>query len=395
VQREVAFRIAEPEGKEDFELGIPSRLYLERGGEKAVYAVIKNLTNEEREVKVSVIGDLPASHPYTVKLMPQETLPVKITVKARDSDKAGLHELDLHVWTERQEEKRVISAYVGMEHEMWVRVLNKADIFACDISNGTFEVMVANTGDYNENVRLKASAIPQGLSAVFSEDSFSLRAGETRIVYLTVHASYGTETGEKTIKITAEASGRAYTEELTFEVLEAPENHERTEGVLVFLNHPENVALKAGTESRVEVTLYNDSAKDIALAEISMSGAPKAVYSFFPQTTVPAGESVTVTGRIVAGKTVKEGTYTVSLVALSEKYIDSAGMKISVEGTGAEEEETTDGFLAGIAGLATLLPPVGGGVIIIIVVVAILYVLYLPYSCRDIHTTARDFCKGS
>ncbi len=262
-------------------------------------------------------------------------------------------------------------------------MLNEVSIFACDLANGTFEIKITNTGDYNESISLDTRGLPSGITAVFSDDEFDLNAGKSTIVYLSVHASYGVSLGEKSFYVEADAGSEDYDKKLEFEVLEAPEAEEKIRGVLQIVSYPQDLKITSGEETEVEVMLYNDSDEEITVVETTSVDAPNAIYMFFPQTNVPAKETVTVKGKLVAGSSVDAGNYSFRLVSYSKDYIDEKIVSVEVESSndsddgddGNDDEE--NGFFAGLITLGAFIPGIGGGVSILILAVVIIYVGYL------------------
>ncbi len=125
--------------------------YLEKGEEERVSYTVKNLSDEEIELRVAVLSDLPADYDRRITIEENETRTFKIEVAPRKSDETGRHDIDLVVWDEDSGETREASkcVYVRKAGASEVEVVNNHLEIAQCLSE-VFTILVKNKGEYEE-----------------------------------------------------------------------------------------------------------------------------------------------------------------------------------------------------------------------------------------------------
>lgn len=192
--------------------------------------------------------------------------------------------------------------------------------------------------------------------------------------------------GEFKIKFKAEPEVEERAE-LYFSVVESV-GDDLIEGVLEITNFPRVINMSQGEEQRVAITVRNNSSANISTVRVNLWGETLAAY--FPSVTIPlleAGESRTVYGNLKIKDNAPSGDYEITFETKTDKYIATAGTKLSIRAAEAadgedEPEGPVEAFIAGLAIFAGSGLGSGLGLMILIVIVAVIIIGYAAGASR-------------
>jgi len=162
---------------------------------------------------------------------------------------------------------------------------------------------------------------------------------------------------------------------LYFEIVEA--EFEREEGVIEILSYPQEIDLNAGDSKLLSFTIKNPLNTEMKNLKVKIWGLGSRIY--FPEvfiSSLEAGETREVVGRIAADETAAGKNYNLTLEVTSDRYIETKNVLLKITPTEAVEGEE-DGF-SGLVGLF-----VGAGLglaalgLIILIVLVITYIVFL------------------
>ncbi|MDP6670651.1 MAG: hypothetical protein QGI60_02440, partial [archaeon] len=260
----------------DFSVDVSSGCqYLEKGEDERVSYTIENLSDEEIDLRVAVLSDLPVDYDSRITIEENETRTFRIDVSPRESDETGRHDLELVVWDNDSGETREISkcVYVRKSGGSEVEVVNNnLDIAQC--LSEVFTVLVKNTGDYEEDYHIRAVGLDEDtINVSISDKRFELEENEQKYVYVSVTTSEDTDLGSYEFDLIIEADSETFTETLKFNVLE--ERIERTED-LEIVSFPTQVTIDG--ETGFIVSIRNNSDEEFE-ASVEIVNLPQGASS--------------------------------------------------------------------------------------------------------------------
>ncbi len=386
VQRDITFRLVECETNE-FDLSVtPNKIKMERGEEDEFRVTLRSYSDEDQYVRLSVESDIPAKLDEYYVLLPANGLyRIDLTVEARDTDTDGTHDVKINAWNNNETEDETVEVEIEGQHGIEIEVFNND--FEARICSATssqiFEVVVKNTGDFDETVELSIDNDYDYIQTVLSEDEVDVKDGETKTIYVFVNPSYTAELGEHTIYITAETDDDEVTEELRFKIVESDEVEFN---VIEVIGYPTNIEVQPGKDTKVSFTIRNPLNEDIENVNVAIYGVTGYGLEVMPLRIgdLKAGETLTFTRILSADKDAPEKIYNATLEIRGNGYITTKNMKIIVTNTPSEEPKNEDknGVLSGFL---TLLTPdsMGFAGMFLIVLVAIIVILSLLNSNKS------------
>ncbi|MBS3058872.1 MAG: hypothetical protein J4224_00415 [Candidatus Diapherotrites archaeon] len=248
VQREVSFSLIkcfdeetgfeeddETAIKEAFELVLlDESVEVEKGADVPLRFTLTNLLEEEQEIRISSISDLPTKEAdLTIRLEENESMQSYINVSARETDEKGIHEVQIFAWNSKGEEFEIAKVNVLPKHLLEVKVLNNEfeQRICSAVDFEVFEIEFENKGDFDERVEVRVENPYESIGVNVSDEVIEVEDGKTETVYITVAPSFDAPLGDKKVELVVKGLSREFTfrQELRFTVVEAfPENNEES-----------------------------------------------------------------------------------------------------------------------------------------------------------------------
>ncbi|HIH08971.1 MAG TPA: hypothetical protein HA237_06460 [Candidatus Diapherotrites archaeon] len=248
VQREVSFSLIkcfdeetgfeeddETAIKEAFELVLlDESVEVEKGADVPLRFTLTNLLEEEQEIRISSISDLPTKEAdLTIRLEENESMQSYINVSARETDEKGIHEVQIFAWNSKGEEFEIAKVNVLPKHLLEVKVLNNEfeQRICSAVDFEVFEIEFENKGDFDERVEVRVENPYESIGVNVSDEVIEVEDGKTETVYITVAPSFDAPLGDKEVELVVKGLSREFTfrQELRFTVVEAfPENNEES-----------------------------------------------------------------------------------------------------------------------------------------------------------------------
>ena len=358
----------------DFSIGVSNGCqYLEKEEEETVSYTVKNLSGEEIDLRVAVLSDLPTDYDRRITIEENETRTFKIEVTPRESDESGKHDIELVVWDEESGETREASkcVYVRKSEGSEVEVVNN-NLQISQCLSEVFTILVKNTGDYEEDYRVRALGLDEDtINLSISDTRFKLDKDEQKYVYVSVTTSEDTGLGLYEFDLVINADSETFTETLEFEVTE--EQPDRQAG-LEIVSFPTQVRVDG--ETGFIVSIRNNSEEEFE-ATVRIVGLPSGAssqsiegISLEPNETAALQFSINAEG-------LADGIYSAQIEAKTSEFAATEDFEFVVGGEAAgtnedQEDEELDQFLAGlvVAGSNALL-----GLITLAIVISLILLI--------------------
>lgn len=168
------------------------------------------------------------------------------------------------------------------------------DIIWC--SSEIFELVIQNTGDFDETFNLSAFDLPIGVSVTFSEDEVFVKKGQTKTIYVSISTdpdSIIRDNQSVSIKLDGSVT---LTTKIFFNIKDKPGFEE-----LEFLSSTKLIKLETGQVKEYELLIRNNSNKTYRNVEVLFENLPSevSVQKRIIDVILP-GEIVKVSGNISA-----------------------------------------------------------------------------------------------
>ena len=335
----------------DFSVDVSSGCqYLEKGEDEMVSYTIENLSDEEIDLRVAVLSDLPVDYDSRITIEENETRTFRIDVTPRESDETGRHDLELVVWDDDSGETREISkcVYVRKSGASEVELVNNnLDIAQC--LSEVFTVLVKNTGDYEEDYRIRAVGLDEDtINVSISDKRFELDEDEQKYVYVSVTTSEDTELGAYEFDLIIEADSDTFTETLKFNVLE--ERVERAQD-LEIVSFPTQIRVDG--ETGFIVSIRNNSDEEFE-ATVEIVDLPQGATSDKIEGISIGANETAALQLFINAEGLADGTYPVQIEAKNSEFAATKDFEFVVGGetdetdTDQDEEPEDEQFLAGL-----------------------------------------------
>ncbi len=327
--------------------------YVDREDEERISFSIRNLEDEELELRVAIESDLPVDYDSRVTLEENERRTFNAYINARESDYFGRHDFDLTVWDPETGKsiERTKCIYVRKSKASTVELLNN-DIEISQCLSEVFTLLAKNTGDYelNYEITINEDFNTGYINVSVSEDEFELGEDEQKEIYIYVTTQKGTPLGNYEFDIIVRHNGKRMEKTARFSVTEKIES-----GELEVVSYPIQVTVPDGNELAIVVSLRNGTEEDVTVESVSLLGLPAEFTVNTAHTIlIKAGKTRTVELALVSGA--EPGTYNATLEVKTSEFAIVENIEILVPETEeeidvpAEEEEddTDEQFLAGL-----------------------------------------------
>jgi uncharacterized membrane protein len=328
--------------------------YLEKGEEERVSYTITNLSDEEIDLRVAVLSDLPVDYDSRITIEENETRTFRIDVAPRDSDETGRHDLELVVWDDDSGETGEASkcVYVRKTGASVVEVINNnLDIAQC--LSEVFTVLVKNTGDFEEDYHIRAVGLDEDtINVSISDERFELEENEQKYVYVSVTTSEDTELGTYEFDLIIEADSDTFTETLKFNVLE--ERVERAQD-LEIVSFPTQVTVDEETGFIVSIRNNSDDEFD---ALVRIVGLPQGASSDKIEGISLEANETAALQLFINAKGLADGIYSAQIEARNSEFATTEDFEFIVntqtdetdddQDEDDDEEPEDDQFLAGL-----------------------------------------------
>ena len=216
----------------------------------------------------------------------------------------------------------------------------------------TFNLNVTNQKDQDLTYSATAGDTPPGWTVTTSltggsqAASATVKAGGTGGVTVTVKAAENTAAGQYPVTVITTVGTQQYTTDLNVEI---------TGSYSMTLSTPDqNLSARGPAGSATEDTFTITNTGTAPLTGVTMSATPPTNWTvdFDPKTvdSIPAGQQVTVKGKITPSGNSIAGDYNITFKATAKEANDSADIRFTVETS----------ILGAILGAAVIVAAVGG-----------------------------------
>ncbi len=166
----------------DFYISAPSScFYMDKGESKELRFRLVNLKDESQTIHLSLTSDLDIDYDYTYELDPNETKEIDIDAFAGTDLDSGRHKIYIKAWTWNSEDFADLCVYLNRQIDYRISLKTEYEGHECETL--VIPIEIENTGDKDFSVSL---SFDSSLNGVFSDNSFYLREGESKTVYLAV-----------------------------------------------------------------------------------------------------------------------------------------------------------------------------------------------------------------
>lgn len=344
---------------------------VEKGNDVRISYTLTNKTSHDIEVELALISDIPTEISEPVFLESRETKTREFTVKARDSDSTGRHNIAVHAWTEDDRAQEETCVNVIGKHSFTAELLNNN----LEIEKGSYEVFtlrIKNNGDFKEYMDIEVSESYSAIAASISDSHFSLEKGEEEEVYISVSAAADASLGNYEIPVIV-TDHTTVEKTIVFEVVTEATNvtPTPTTGMVEIVAYPETVKIKAGEESTFRITLKNDTGVLLTNIRAHLKYLPEGITLSMPSFDLSAGEARTIEGTIKSAG-VEKGTYNGAIEFSNSEFALGTDISLNVEGESATPAPAPSGTGTSLAGLFALGTDVVLGIIILIIAIVVI-----------------------
>lgn len=236
-----------------------------------------------------------------------------VTVNANDGDE----------WNSFTQSKDVcLNVLAESNSSFYVRTQSK-DIIWC--GSNVFEVEVVNNGDLDETYSLSTIEVPIGVNVNFSEERFTVRKGESKIIYVSVSTNTTSRVADNQ-KIQLRLNGSTQlTSTIYFNIKE-----KTTFDDIQILSSTAEINMNGNSSAPFDLLIRNNSEKDLNQVIISIESLPEGVeFDTITVNLLKAGQSMKVEGRITAGDV--NGTFAPVFVVSSTQLVNKKEFVLNIE----------------------------------------------------------------
>ncbi len=380
VEREIRIRVIEC-GKDEFDLTItPARKSMKRGEGKELSVILKSKIEQGQFVTLGVDGDIEARLDSSrVFLAGKGTKEVTLTVKAKDTEKFGKHEVKVTGRSAEETETKKAEIDIRDEHKLEMLIANNDfEARACSATAGqVFEVVLRNNGAFDEKARLSLKGVDASINATLTDKEITVKKGKEEKVYVFISPAFDAQLGNYTITLSAKSGSDEQSEELRFRVVAAETNAQA--GGVEILSYPSEVRLASAEEKELSFTIKNVLAGALEDVRVRVYGSEEgAVILPISLGNIGPNQTRTFTRLVSASETDSDRVFNATLEVRAKGYASTKPIKITVAGKAAGQQ----GGGSALSGLAVLGSngAFAAGVIILIVLVIAFIVLSLLNS---------------
>ncbi len=335
---------------------------------------VKSLSDKTQVVNLQTVSDLVTEiSEKQIVLAPRDTETLKFTVSAEKSDSVGTHEVEVFGWNSYHREKKIKCIEVLPLSRTKV-TLKENYLFISQCGYGVFTLVIENQGDKEEHYFIRANN-PTPATVTFSENEFTVGAGETIEIFVSVNVPPKAELGSYEITAIIENS-EVYAKTLNFTVVkEKPILPGGELYGLVFTSYPSQAVLSSGKDKNISLKVTNFTGEDLTDIGLEFE-LPEGFSTTERKFSLAKGKTQTIMQKISASEDVKEGYYDANIVLLFDGNKTVKKLKLIVSEETAEEKPNLQKTLAtAMAGLVSLAPIAGMGLIILLIIILVLLVL--------------------
>ena len=370
---------AYPESTE-FSLTVSSGCrYIDRGDDVRISYSLRNRTNDDIEVQIALVSDLPTMVDEPVYLDSYEYQSGYFRVNTRNFDTSGKHTIKVHAWTDEYNVEKETCVQIRKEHDSDTGLLNNSLVMEAG-SSGVFNLLVTNSGDYDEDYDIEVSNPYPEINVSISDAHFFLAKGASREIPITVSATENADTGDYDLTMVV-SNHETFEEVMSFSVFGTvipPGPPVPGYPALDVVSMPAEIRLNSGEETEFEIVVENTTGVPATNVRISLVDAPTGISAAVQTVDLRAGEIRNITGTITVSEDVPAGLYTASLQFRNADFLTEVPIDVRVDDGGA----AADGqFFAGMFSLGGSIA-LGLIVLIIAIVVVVLISQYAAINKR-------------
>ena len=204
----------------------------------------------------------------------------------------------------------------------FVRTQSK-DIIWCGSS--IFEVEIVNNGDLDETYSLSTLESPIGVSVSFSEERFTVKKNESKIIYVSVSTNTSSKVGDNQ-KIQLKLTGlTSLTSTIYFNIKE-----KTTFDDIQILSATNEINMNGNSSAPFDLVIRNNSESTLRNLIVSIESLPEGVtFEDINIASLSAGELIKVSGRIVAEDV--NGDFNPVFVVSSSQLVNKKGFVLHIE----------------------------------------------------------------
>jgi len=354
----------------DFTLGMGAGCsYAEKGEEERITYTVRNLGEEELELRVLVESGLDAEYDREIDLEEDERKTFSIYVAPDESDDTGRHDLTVTVWNRETGKtlKKTKCIYVREKTAGEARLL-KNNLSIGQGSSGVFTLLAKNIGDTELDFRARVlEGFDSGkINVSISEKDFELDSMEQRYVYIATSTMGTTPIGSYEFDVQVRWNGETFTETLKFRVVESqPQPQPSAQGIEI-VSFPVQAKAAQGGETTIVVELKNTTGNSIE-AGLQLLGLPSGIsYTQAGTVSIGPGQTMELELKIAVGNAAT-GIHKATLAATAGELTATEEIEIFVEEADAGAELLAGLFVA--AGNALL------GLLVLIMAIALIVLI--------------------
>ncbi|MCX6799096.1 MAG: NEW3 domain-containing protein [Candidatus Diapherotrites archaeon] len=353
-----------------FAVSTASGCYVVRKGdtESIPFHVTSLLDNSEQRVYFSETADLSATLETAsafLEARAERTFYVKVTTPI-----SGLvtdYNLSLHISGSDYSVDKGVCIRTRATHFSTVEVLNNN----LEIERGStavFNVIVRNSGDYNESYTVRLGNPYAKISAGLLATSFSIRRGGSKQVDVNVYVAPDAPIDSYDLNLTVDVNGTRQQKKIHFDIVEQGPVPVPSGEALSIASYPELVRINEGESKTLVVWLQNNASEEMTGVSVKLSGLPEGL-SATQETglSIQPGQNRQVTITLTAAKGVV-GDYAAVLSARNSGNSTRKNVQISV----STATQPTEG---GFSGMLTGMFALGGDALIGLLLLAVVLAL--------------------
>ncbi|MBI4053254.1 MAG: hypothetical protein HY394_04410 [Candidatus Diapherotrites archaeon] len=347
----------------------PGCFSVQKGKSAIIRFSLESLSDSSQTVDLATESGLVVGLSEPVFLPAKETRVFDLNVVARKSDKTGAHDIALFAWSGDYKQKRTTCVNVRGVHDSAFELLGN-DIGIARETNGVFTLRVSNDGDFDERYNLRISNPYRDISVDTLSQSFTVRAHESRDVFISVSALADAELGRRSLTLRVTGADE-FVSSISFVVVESAESAEG----FSLSSYPGQARLKQGEEQKLVFSFRNSRQETVEGVSTRLIGFPDGVTLVAGTVDVLPGQSKNVEAVLRVSSDVKPGTYNGTLLVKNREFNFSKPFTLYVEQAVSAQNGGNGGQNGPFSGFFTLGRDAVIGLIVLLALIVLIVLL--------------------
>jgi hypothetical protein len=322
--------------KRTFSLSAPSVCFDVRRGQKfeSQFSIRResnvgdNCSTTRKDYFLNIFGATSELSYNTVSLKEGEGKTILYSLIVPESFSAGRNYITINAtdgleWNSYTQNREIcLNVLPQSSSSFYVRTQSK-DIIWC--GSNIFEVEVVNNGDLDENYSLSAFDYPSGVSVSFSENSFIVRKGTSKIIYVSVSTNTTSRVADNQ-KIQLKLIGSTeLTSTIYFNIKE-----KTTFDDIQILSATNEINMSGNSTSPFNLVIRNNSESTLRNILISIESLPEGVtMQEITIDSLSSGQPINISGEIIAKDV--NGEFVSVFVVSSGQLVNKKSFALNIE----------------------------------------------------------------